>query len=58
MTITTGFSDSATYEDVLAGDCTSCAVPQDMSVYWTPSMYFKHADGSFELVPQVGGMLA
>jgi len=53
-----GFHESATYEDLMAGDCTSCAVKEDMSAYWAPGMYFRHANGSFELVPQVGGLLA
>ncbi|OIW29994.1 hypothetical protein CONLIGDRAFT_575792 [Coniochaeta ligniaria NRRL 30616] len=53
-----GFSESATYDDVVNADCTSCAVTQDKSVYWHPSLYFKHDNGSFELVPQTGGMLA
>lgn len=39
-------------------DCTSCGVTQDKSVYWAPSLYFQHADGTFESVEQVGGMLA
>jgi hypothetical protein len=52
-----GFSMNATYEDLMAGDCTSCGVTQDKSVYWAPALYFHHADGSFELVPQIGGML-
>lgn len=53
-----GFSESATYEDLVGGDCTSCAVRQDKSAYWTPALYFQHDDGSFESVNQVGGMLA
>lgn len=53
-----GFSDAATYEDLANGECTSCAVAQDKSAYWAPVLYFKHADGSFEEVQQVGGMLA
>jgi hypothetical protein len=40
------------------GDCTSCAVAQDKSAYWAPTLYFKHADGTYEAVQQVGGMLA
>jgi hypothetical protein len=32
-------------------------VTQDKSAYWTPAMYFQHANGTYELVPQVGGML-
>ncbi|KAJ8118227.1 hypothetical protein ONZ43_g4034 [Nemania bipapillata] len=54
-----GFGMSATYDDLVNGDCTSCAVKQDKSAYWTPAMYFLDADtGEFSPVPQVGGMLA
>jgi hypothetical protein len=43
----------------MAGECTSCTVAQDKSAYWTPALYFQDAaTGEFELVPQVGGMLA
>ncbi|KAI1125862.1 hypothetical protein F5Y10DRAFT_222383 [Nemania abortiva] len=54
-----GFGMSATYDDLVNGDCTSCAVKQDKSAYWTPSMYFLDSDtGEYSPVPQVGGMLA
>lgn len=53
-----GFSESATSESLLAGDCTSCAVTQDMSAYWTPPLYFAHTNGTFELLTQKGGMLS
>lgn len=44
---------------LLDGDCTSCRVTQDKSSYWHPAMYFKDAaTGEFEVVEQVGGMLA
>jgi hypothetical protein len=39
-------------------DCTSCEVTQDQSAYWTPPLYFEHKDGTVEMVPNVGGMLA
>lgn len=39
-------------------NCTSCAVQQDLSAYWTPALYFMHPNGSAELVEEVGGMLA
>jgi hypothetical protein len=55
---TPGFGENVTYEDLVNADCTSCAVTQDKSAYWTPALYFKHANGSYELVNQVGGMLA
>lgn len=54
-----GFGLSATYDDLVNGDCTSCAVKQDKSAYWTPAMYFLDSQtGEFSPVPQVGGMLA
>jgi Domain of unknown function (DUF1996) len=52
------FGVNATCEDVLASNCTSCAIDKDRSVYWTPLLYFQHTNGTFQKVPQVGGMLA
>jgi len=49
---------SANFESLLESDCTSCGVTQDKSAYWTPALYFMHNDGTAEMVPQVGGMLA
>jgi hypothetical protein len=50
---------SSTYDDLIKGDCTSCRVKQDKSAYWHPALMFQDADTKqFELVPQVGGMLA
>lgn len=55
----TGFSVSSGTPELLAGECTSCQVSEDKSAYWTPALYFQHAStGNFELVQQVGGMLA
>lgn len=54
-----GFNLAATYDDLMGGNCTSCAVTQDKSAYWTPALYFQDASTKeFEIVPQVGGMLA
>ncbi|KAF2208667.1 hypothetical protein CERZMDRAFT_107381 [Cercospora zeae-maydis SCOH1-5] len=39
-------------------DCTSCGVAEDKSAYWTPPLYFQHANGTVEMVENVGGMLA
>ncbi|EME81858.1 uncharacterized protein MYCFIDRAFT_87072 [Pseudocercospora fijiensis CIRAD86] len=39
-------------------NCTSCEVTQDKSAYWTPPIYFQHENGTVEMVPNVGGMLA
>ena len=52
------FGVSATSDDLLASNCTSCAIDKDRSVYWTPLLYFQHSNGTFERVTQVGGMLA
>jgi hypothetical protein len=55
----TAFSETSTYDDLVAGNCTSCQVSQDLSAYWTPALYFQDADtGEFTLVEQEGGMLA
>ncbi|KAK4043458.1 hypothetical protein C8A01DRAFT_43585 [Parachaetomium inaequale] len=53
-----GFNSDATYEDLVNGDCTSCAVAEDKSAYWAPAVYFKHANGTYQEVLQDGGMLA
>lgn len=29
-----------------------------MSSYWAPNLYFKHANGTYQEVEQIGGMLA
>ncbi|KAF2455618.1 hypothetical protein BDY21DRAFT_365361 [Lineolata rhizophorae] len=46
------------YDDLMASDCTSCAVTQDRSAYWTPTLQFVYPNGTSELVGQTGGMLA
>jgi hypothetical protein len=46
------------YDDLRAGQGTTCQVVQDQSAYWTPALYFKGADGTVKLVDNVGGMLA
>lgn len=54
-----GFAETVTTEQLLDADCTSCRVTQDKSAYWHPSLYFEDSGtGKFELVDQVGGMLA
>ncbi|KAI9682422.1 MAG: hypothetical protein M1829_000214 [Trizodia sp. TS-e1964] len=53
-----GFSMTSDANDLLKSDCTSCAVKQDKSAYWTPALYFQSSDGKTTLVNQVGGMLA
>lgn len=54
-----GFSEKASYQELMNGKCTSCEVAEDKSAYWHPALYFQDATtGKFSLVPQVGGMLA
>lgn len=53
-----GFSFNAGADELLASNCTSCAVTQDRSAYWTPALYFVDGSGKTELVQNVGGMLA
>ncbi|KAF5021363.1 hypothetical protein F66182_6591 [Fusarium sp. NRRL 66182] len=54
-----GFGQITDTEQLLDADCTSCRVTQDKSSYWHPALYFQDDDtGKYELVPQVGGMLA
>lgn len=54
-----GFSESATYADITASDCTSCLVTEDKSSYWHPALYFLDTTtNEYELVEQVGGTLA
>lgn len=53
------FSETSGTSELLTGNCTSCRVTQDKSAYWHPALYFQDASTQeYELVPQVGGMLA
>lgn len=56
MTIDFGFS--TLHDELVQSECTSCEVKQDKSAYWTPALYFMDSNGTAELVPEVGGMLA
>ncbi|KAI5287429.1 hypothetical protein KEM52_001586 [Ascosphaera acerosa] len=51
-----GFNSDS--DELRSADCTSCAVTEDLSAYWTPPLYFEYANGSTVMVEQVGGMLA
>ncbi|KAF2717495.1 hypothetical protein K431DRAFT_333967 [Polychaeton citri CBS 116435] len=52
------FGFNTTSDDLVDSSCTSCAVTQDRSAYWTPALYFQYHNGTTVLVEQVGGMLA
>ncbi|KAF2865754.1 hypothetical protein BDV95DRAFT_612332 [Massariosphaeria phaeospora] len=53
-----GFSKDADYKKLRDSKCSSCLVKEDKSAYWTPAMNFMHANGTTQIVPQMGGMLA
>ncbi|EGZ68858.1 hypothetical protein NEUTE2DRAFT_168535 [Neurospora tetrasperma FGSC 2509] len=44
------------YNKTQTSNRTTCAVSKDLSNYWVPTVYFHHANGSFEAVEQVGGI--
>ncbi len=53
-----GLTTSATLDDLMSSNCTTCQVKQDHSNYWTPQLYFQDAStGLFELVPEISGHL-
>lgn len=49
-----GFGFNMTYEQARTSTCSSCPIQQDLSNYWTPSLYYQFENGSFESVAQVG----
>lgn len=49
------FNFTTSYEQQRTSVCSSCPVQQDLSVYWTPKLYYMNEDGdSFEDVLQAG----
>lgn len=42
------------YDLAERSSCTSCSFVQDLSNYWTAVMFFKHKNGSYHRIPQVG----
>jgi len=45
---------SSSYDTLQHNGCTSCNIQADKSAYWTPLLYYKHKNGSFEEVPADG----
>ena len=45
---------TSTFNSLQASYCTSCSVQKDKSAYWTPNMYYRHRNGSYEEVPNDG----
>ncbi|TKA82437.1 hypothetical protein B0A49_00036 [Cryomyces minteri] len=48
---------NATHDSLLNSACTSCEITADKSAYWTPLLYYEHANGSFEEVPHAGSVV-
>jgi hypothetical protein len=48
------FSANMTYDEARNSKCSSCQIKEDMSNYWTPSLYVKFKNGTFMPVPLVG----
>jgi len=45
------------FEELRAGECTSCRVKMDKSSYWHPQLYFRDdGTGMYEQVEPNGGM--
>ncbi|KIW24456.1 uncharacterized protein PV07_10168 [Cladophialophora immunda] len=42
------------FNSLQTSNCSTCEVQEDKSAYWTPQLYFAHANGSFEEVPNYG----
>ncbi|KAG8669333.1 hypothetical protein FPOAC1_008725 [Fusarium poae] len=47
----------STFESLQASRCTSCEVQDDKSAYWTPQLFYQHANGSFQMVPNGGTVI-
>ena len=59
LPLTASISDigpNSTYDTLRNASCTSCEIQADKSGYWTPQLYYRHSNGSFEEVP-AGGMV-
>ncbi|KAL5608539.1 hypothetical protein FOBRF1_009036 [Fusarium oxysporum] len=47
----------STFDSLQASRCTSCEVQDDKSAYWTPQLFYQHANGSFQMVPNGGTVI-
>lgn len=48
------FNVSSTFASLQASDCTSCSIQADKSAYWTPQLYYQHANTTLQTVPNSG----
>ncbi|EKG21360.1 Carbohydrate-binding WSC [Macrophomina phaseolina MS6] len=49
-----GFNFTMDFGDARNSVCSSCNIKQDMSAYWSPKLYYRAQDGSFQHVPLMG----
>ncbi|EOD47004.1 putative wsc domain protein [Neofusicoccum parvum UCRNP2] len=49
-----GFNFTMDFNDARNSVCSSCNIKQDMSAYWTPKLYYRNQDGTFQHVPIEG----
>ncbi|KIX06027.1 uncharacterized protein Z518_04001 [Rhinocladiella mackenziei CBS 650.93] len=47
-------NENADFNSLQSSTCSSCEIQKDTSAYWTPQLYYAHANGSFEEVPNYG----
>lgn len=47
-------NQNSNFNSLLSSTCSSCEVQSDKSAYWTPQLYYAHANGKFEEVPNFG----
>lgn len=50
----TDVNQNSDFNSLLQSPCSSCEIQSDKSAYWTPQLYFAHANGKFEEVPNYG----
>ncbi|KAG5760064.1 hypothetical protein H9Q72_011817 [Fusarium xylarioides] len=51
------FNFTMDFDTARASTCTTCKAREDLSNYWIPNLYYRAPDGTFEDVPQTGGIL-
>ncbi|EXJ89515.1 hypothetical protein A1O3_02582 [Capronia epimyces CBS 606.96] len=47
-------NQNSDFTSLQSSTCSSCEVQKDTSAYWTPQLYYAHANGDFEEVPNYG----
>ena len=50
-----GFGFKMDYAQTQASSCSSCLIKKDFSNYWTPALYYRAENGTFESVRPAGG---